>query len=88
MAMKPGQQKGQKPDEKVGSNPGGAPATKPEKPTTKRVLAGGKDEWGHLPPELRQEMENVFREEFLPAREELIRRYYDSVARKTLKRGE
>ncbi|MFO0909284.1 MAG: hypothetical protein U0794_13190 [Isosphaeraceae bacterium] len=88
LAMKGGKQPGGKPGETPGSNPGGAPSTKPEKPTNKRALAGGKDEWGHLPPELRQEMENVFREEFLPAREELIRRYYDSVARKTLKRGE
>lgn len=87
LAVKPGQQPGQ---DQQGENPGtmsgGAPNTRPAKPTNKRVLAGGKDEWGHLPPELRQEMENVFREEFLPSREELIRRYYDSMARKAVKR--
>ncbi len=32
-------------------------------------MAGGKDIWGHLPEELRQEMINVFKEEGLPAQE-------------------
>ena len=89
LAMKPGQQPGQnQPGQTPGTTGGNAPNTKPEKPTNRRSLAGGKDEWGHLPPELRQEMENVFREEFLPSREELIKRYYDSVARKAVKRGD
>ena len=89
LAMKPGEQPGPNSQGQTpGTTGGNAPHTKPEKPTNKRSLAGGKDEWGHLPPELRQEMENVFREEFLPSREELIKRYYDSVARKAVKRGE
>ena len=49
---------------------------------------GGKDEWGHLPDELRQEMENVFKEEYLPSKDDLIRRYYLSVAKKSLVREE
>jgi hypothetical protein len=89
LAMKPGQQPGQnQPGQTPGTTGGNAPNTRPEKPTNRRSLAGGKDEWGHLPPELRQEMENVFREEFLPSREELIKRYYNAVARKAVKRGD
>ncbi|MFO0891052.1 MAG: hypothetical protein U0790_18145 [Isosphaeraceae bacterium] len=41
----------------------------------RHAMAGGKDIWGHLPAELRQEMENVFKEEALPAKEDLIKRY-------------
>lgn len=88
VAMQKGQQQGQDPGQNPGANASGAPGSKPERPTGKRVLAGGKDEWGHLPPELRQELENVFKEEPLPAMEELIRRYYLSVAKKSLKRGD
>ena len=61
--------------------------TKAAKPENKRSTAGGKDAWGHLPPELRQEMDNVFKEDPLPSREELIRRYYLSVSQKNLARG-
>jgi hypothetical protein len=61
----------------------------PKKPTAKSVLAQSKDEWGHLPPELRGEMENVFKEDALPARKTLIDRYYISVTRKsTTTRGD
>lgn len=81
---KPGDQEGQQ----AGNNPGGAPNQLPKKPTDRRSLAGGKDAWGHLPPELRQEMENVAKEESLPISEDLIRRYYLSVSRGKLNRGE
>ncbi len=37
---------------------------------------------------VRQEIDNLFKEDSLPAREELIRRYYLSVSRKKLVRGE
>ena len=61
----------------------------PKKPDMKSVLARSKDEWGHLPPELRGEMENVFKEDALPSRKTLIDRYYISVTRKsTGNRGE
>lgn len=80
----PGEQEGQQ----AGNNPDGAPNQRPQRPTDRRALAGGKDEWGHLPPELRQEMENVAKEESLPMSEDLIRRYYLSVSRGKLNRGE
>ncbi len=38
---------------------------KPAKPTSQHSTAGGKGVWGHLPPELRQIMENTFKEEAL-----------------------
>ncbi|MFM7591607.1 MAG: hypothetical protein ACKO85_07415 [Isosphaeraceae bacterium] len=57
-----------------------------QKPSGKSRL-DGKDVWGHLPPELRDVMRNVFREESLPAREELVRRYYMSVSKKSLARS-
>jgi hypothetical protein len=82
--QKQGNQQGDTP----GANPGGAPSMKPATPSDRHALAGGKDIWGHLPPELRQEMENVFKEEALPAREDLIRRYYLSIAKQKLVRGE
>jgi hypothetical protein len=82
---KPGsQQPGQTP----GTNPGHAPNMKPAKPDGKHALVNGKDEWGHLPPELRQEMNNVEREVMLPSMEELIKRYYLSVSKKSLVREE
>lgn len=84
--MKPGQQPGNSEDQ-PGTNGGNAPFAKPQKPTDRRSLAGGKAEWGHLPPELRQEMDNVFNEDPLPSHEELIRRYYLSVSQKNLARG-
>jgi len=81
---KPGSQPGDQP----GANAAGAPSSKPAKPTDKHATAGGKDAWGHLPPELRQELDNLFKEDSLPAAQELIRRYYLSVSRKKLVRGE
>jgi hypothetical protein len=83
LVMKQGRQPGSKPgSENPGSQAGHAPKMKTEKPTTKRSLAGGKDEWGHLPPELRQELMNVTKEEMLPNRVELIERYFLSLTRK------
>ncbi len=89
LAMKPGSQPGSKSDtNSPGTTGGNAPHTKPAKPTEKRSLAGGKDEWGHLPPELRQELENVFKEEALERKADLIRRYYLSLSKKRLSREE
>ncbi len=62
--------------------------SQPAQPTDQHATAGGKDAWGHLPPELRQELDNLFKEDSLPAAQELIRRYYLSVSRKKLVRGE
>ncbi len=69
-----------------GSQAQGVGPQTPLKPSGKSSL-DGKDVWGHLPPELRDVMRNVFREESLPAREELVRRYYLSVSKKSLARS-
>jgi hypothetical protein len=87
MLSQQGQKPGsQQPGQTPGANPGGAPNTKPARPETKHAAVGGKDVWGHLPDELRQEMDNVSREVMLPSREELIRLYYLSVSKKSLSR--
>jgi hypothetical protein len=83
--QKPGQQP---PGEQPGTTGGNAPHTKPQKPDPKRSLFGNKDEWGHLPDQLRQEMDNVFKEEALPSREDLIKRYYLSLTKKAVSREE
>lgn len=89
LVMKQGNQPGSKPgSQNPGTMGGNAPQAKPRTPNDRHSLAGSREEWGHLPPELRQEMENVFKEEALPSKAELIRRYYLSVSKKTLVRGE
>ncbi len=81
-------QPGQNQGEQAGTTGGNAPFTKPVKPTDRRSLAGGKELWGDLPPEVRQDLDNVMKEGFLPSREDLIRRYYLSLSKKKPIRGE
>lgn len=88
LTMKPANQPGSKGGQEKGAMAKGVGASKPERPTDKRSTAGGKDEWGHLPPELRQQMVNIFKEEGLPNKAELIRRYYLSLSKKVLTREE
>ncbi len=85
-----GQNPGNQPDgqDNTGANARGAPNTKPARPESKHAFVNGKDEWGHLPPELRQEVDNVAREEMLSSREDLIRRYFLSLSKKSATRGE
>lgn len=81
----PGNPQGQE-----GNQPGaqarGAPPMKPARPTTTHANSGGKDVWGHLPAELRQIMENSFKETDLPAKAEIISRYFLSVGKGRLNR--
>jgi hypothetical protein len=88
LAIRQGRQPGQQPGDQPGNNGGYAPNAKPQKPTTRRSLAGGKEVWGDLPPELRQELDNVMREEFLTTRQELIERYFLSLSKKKPSRGD
>jgi len=39
-----------------------------------------KDIWGHLPPQLREELLNVYSEKYLPKYEDLVRKYYEALA--------
>jgi hypothetical protein len=84
-APQPGNQPGQN---TPGAQAGGAPKSRPERPTDQHSLANAKDEWGHLPPDLKTEMDNVSQEKPLPKKQELISRYYLSVAKKSLSREE
>ena len=89
LAMAKGkQQPGQPKGDQTGSTGGNSPFTKPEKPNERRSLAGGKELWGDLPPEVRQDLDNVMKEGFLPSREELILRYYLSLSKKKSARTE
>ncbi len=86
--MRKGDKPGQPGQDSTGALANGPPPMRPEKPKTKSVAALDKNPWGHLPPELRAEMDNVFKEELLPAKEDLIKRYYLSVSKKSLSREE
>jgi hypothetical protein len=81
-----------KPGGKQTNEPGaqseGAPNMKPEKPARTKSRAGGRSQWGHLPAELQQEKGNVDQEEELPSQSDLIRRYFLSLDKKYLIRGE
>ncbi|AGA26206.1 hypothetical protein [Singulisphaera acidiphila] len=88
LSMKPANQPGSKGGQEQGAMAKGTGASKPERPTDKHANAGGKDEWGHLPAELRQQMVNIFKEEGLPNKAEHIRRYYLSLSKKILTREE
>jgi hypothetical protein len=71
-----------------GNTGAGTGPMKPAKPASKSVLAFDKNEWGHLPPELRREVENAFKEEPLPDRIDWINRYFLSVSKKGQSRVE
>ncbi|WP_406696678.1 hypothetical protein V5E97_37395 [Singulisphaera sp. Ch08] len=88
ISMKPANQPGSKGGQEKGAMAKGVGASKPERPTDRHANAGGKDEWGHLPAELRQQMVNIFKEEGLPNKAEHIRRYYLSLSKKILTREE
>jgi hypothetical protein len=87
------QRQGDQPGQQEGDQPGalaqGARPMKPAKPTSQHSTASDKSVWGHLPPELRQTMENTFKEEALTSKTELITRYFLSVGKgKPVRDGE
>jgi hypothetical protein len=92
MAMRrvrqPGQQPGQQDGDQTGAQARGAPPMKPAKPTSQHSTAGGKEVWGHLPPEMRAIMNNIFKETELDSKKELIDRYFLSVDKGKLVREE
>ena len=46
-----------------------------------------KDVWGHLPPKLRQQMTEYYKEDVMPKYSELLRLYYSSLAEKNAERS-
>jgi hypothetical protein len=83
-----GKQGGRRQGDEPGALGQGAPPMKPAKPTTKHSTAGGRDVWGHLPPELREVMYNTFKEMELSSKAELISRYFLSINKGKLVREE
>jgi hypothetical protein len=81
-------QRGQQPGDQTGALARGAPPMKPAKPTSQHSTAGGKDIWGHLPDELREIMDNSFKEIDLDSKRDLISRYFLSVSKGKLVREE
>jgi hypothetical protein len=76
-----GNQQGQQDGDQPGAMARGAGPMKAAKPTSQHSTAGGKGIWGHLPEELRQVMDNSFKEDALGSKAELISRYFTSVAK-------
>lgn len=56
----------------------------PAPPRARDTLSGQqlyeKEVWGHLPPSLKRELLNIYSEKYIPQYEDLIRRYYESLA--------
>jgi hypothetical protein len=86
--MRQGQQPGQRGEQATNDPQQGVGLQKPAAPRPKSVVSADKNPWGHLPPDLRAEMDNVFKEEGLPEKLDLIKRYYTSVSKKSLSREE
>jgi hypothetical protein len=79
--QQPGNQPGQQDGDQTGALARGAGPMKATKPTSQHSTAGGKGIWGHLPEELRQVMNNSFKEVELGSKAEMISRYFTSVAK-------
>jgi len=45
-----------------------------------------KDIWGHLPPQIREALRNAYNEKYLPKYEDLVKKYYESLAERNRKR--
>ncbi len=58
---------------------------KQEEEERRRKLS--QDIWGHLPPNVRDALLNVYNERFLPKYEDVVRKYYDSLAERNKQRG-
>ena len=84
--QRPGQPQGGPPqDGQPGAQGDNAKGANPMKTTDAKGdpgIFGDKNTWGNLPAMLRDEMENVFKAEPLPAKAERIGRYYRAVAKK------
>ena len=61
----------------TGGTPGG-PA--PQTPAPPAEDAVAKQVWGHLPERLRQEMNQYYKEQFMPKYGDLLRQYYGALA--------
>ncbi|CAN5850057.1 hypothetical protein BH23PLA1_BH23PLA1_06330 [soil metagenome] len=83
--QQPGQQ-GQQQGNTPGAQPGEAPEMTAQNPDTRPGIADAKDTWGHLQGSLRDVMGNVSRMMPLRGKEDLINRYFESVAKRNVSR--
>jgi hypothetical protein len=79
---------GQPKDEKNPKNPAGATAGNPGgkvqgRPALPLDEDVAKEVWGHLPPRLRQQMAEYYKEDVTPKYAELLRLYYSSLSEKS-----
>ena len=80
---------GNQPGQNNPSNTGaGVGPMKPLTPDPRSSLARDKNIWGDLPPQLRQVMNNVFKEEPLTSKSDLISRYFLTLSKKSQARGD
>jgi len=79
----PNGQQGNQPGSQ-GNTAQGAGPMKTITPKNAAAQVGDKNTWGNLPAMLRDEMDNVFRAEALPAKVRQISRYYEAVSKKSL----
>ena len=78
---KPKDPKEQKnPGAAAAGNPGGKLVPRASLPFDEDVA---KDVWGHLPPKLRQQMTEYYKEDVMPKYSELLKLYYSSLSEKT-----
>ena len=75
-------QEDQPPSDKSKDTSASQAATKAPAANKDRQQELVKDVWGHLPPNVRAELLNVFSEKYLPKYEDLVRRYYEALAEK------
>jgi hypothetical protein len=70
-----------RPDPKIAlNNPSDSPNKIEPKSMAPRPADIYKEVWGHLPEKMRQEMDQYFREQFMPRYSELLKQYYSSLS--------
>ena len=73
----PGDKSGDKPTPGESGEGPGKPPSKPALPPDDAVT---KQIWGHLPDRLRQEMNQYYKEQFMPKYNDMLRQYYSRLA--------
>ena len=71
---------GQQNRKQPGDSGAGADVSETHSPELLRQRRMLEEVWGHLPPALRERMQNVISEKYLPKYDEMIRRYFKSLA--------
>ena len=82
----PNDQNGRRNDEKSNDSQERADPARSAAAEQTRRQSMVKDVWGHLPPHVREAMQNAFSEKYLPKYEELVKKYYEALAEKNKKR--